>query len=102
MIGKQLDRLFAAPPPKLYEQLEQLIIRRAFGYSGQKPGADRAPPGHVPQHPAHAAEARGPDRPGNSDVPEVDASRLAEPLGRPAIEGPLGGARPGAARTATS
>lgn len=31
-IGKQLDRLFAAPPPQLYEQLEQLIIRRAFDY----------------------------------------------------------------------
>jgi DNA-binding NtrC family response regulator len=34
VIGKQLDRLFAAPPPKLYEQLEELIVRRAFSYSG--------------------------------------------------------------------
>jgi sigma-54-specific transcriptional regulator len=35
VIGKQLDRLFAAPPPKLYQQLEDLIIRRAFGYSDE-------------------------------------------------------------------
>lgn len=34
VIGKQLDRLFAAPPPKLHELLEQLIIHRAFDYCG--------------------------------------------------------------------
>ena len=34
VIGKQLDRLFSAPPPKLYEQLEQLIVTRAFDYCG--------------------------------------------------------------------
>lgn len=34
VVGKQLDRLFAAPPPKLYQQLEQLIIHRAFDYCG--------------------------------------------------------------------
>ncbi|MEJ0034468.1 MAG: sigma-54 dependent transcriptional regulator [Gammaproteobacteria bacterium] len=35
VIGKQLDRLFAAPPGKLYQQLEELIIQRAFGYCGE-------------------------------------------------------------------
>ncbi len=35
VIGKQLDRLFAAPPTRLYQQLEELVIRRAFGYSGE-------------------------------------------------------------------
>ncbi|MGC3982869.1 MAG: sigma-54 dependent transcriptional regulator [Steroidobacteraceae bacterium] len=31
-IVKQLDRLFAAPPKQLYEQLEELMIKHAFNY----------------------------------------------------------------------
>lgn len=33
-IATQLDRLFIAPPKQLYEQLEELIVKHAFNYSG--------------------------------------------------------------------
>jgi len=33
-IGSQLDRLFATQPPQLYQSFEDLIVRRAFSYSG--------------------------------------------------------------------
>jgi sigma-54-specific transcriptional regulator len=34
IIGAQLERLFAAAPPNLYERLEELIVRRSFAHSG--------------------------------------------------------------------
>jgi len=32
IIAKQLDILFAAPPPQLYDKLDELIVSRGYAY----------------------------------------------------------------------